>query len=98
LAVIDVGTNAVKLHGGERRAGGSWQTVVDRAEVTRLGEGLHEAGLLQPEPLRRTADAIVAMVDEARREGAAEIAAVATAGMGRPANPAAPLKPLRPPP
>jgi exopolyphosphatase/guanosine-5'-triphosphate,3'-diphosphate pyrophosphatase len=81
FAVIDVGTNSVKLHVGERRADGSWQTVVDRAEVTRLGEGLHDTGALQSEPLRRTADAIVGMVEEARRAGAAEIAAVATAGM-----------------
>ncbi|HZE29558.1 MAG TPA: hypothetical protein VE055_05630 [Gaiellaceae bacterium] len=81
FAVIDVGTNSVKLHVGERRADGSWQTVADRAEVTRLGEGLQDTGSLQPEPLRRTADAVVGMVEEARREGAAEIAAVATAGM-----------------
>ena len=81
FAVIDVGTNSVKLHVGERRADGSWRTVLDRAEVTRLGEGLQETGALQPEPLRRTADAVVGMVEEARRDGAAEIAAVATAGM-----------------
>jgi exopolyphosphatase / guanosine-5'-triphosphate,3'-diphosphate pyrophosphatase len=86
FAVIDVGTNSVKLHVGERRADGSWQTVLDRAEVTRLGEGLREAGALQPEPLRRTADAVVGMVEEARREGAAEIAAVATAGMRQAEN------------
>ncbi|HEU5243209.1 MAG TPA: hypothetical protein VFU33_02305, partial [Gaiellaceae bacterium] len=86
FAVIDVGTNSVKLHVGERRAGGRWRTVVDRAEVTRLGEGLADAGSLQPDPLRRTADAVVGMVDEARREGAAEIAAVATAGMRRAEN------------
>jgi exopolyphosphatase/guanosine-5'-triphosphate,3'-diphosphate pyrophosphatase len=86
FAVIDVGTNSVKLHVGERRADGSWQTVVDRAEVTRLGEGLGETGVLQPEPLRRTADAIVGMIEEARRAGAAEIAAVATAGMRQAEN------------
>jgi exopolyphosphatase / guanosine-5'-triphosphate,3'-diphosphate pyrophosphatase len=81
FAVIDVGTNSVKLHVGERHAGDAWRTVVDRAEVTRLGEGLRESGTIQPEPLRRTVEAIVGMVGEARRAGAAEIAAVATAGM-----------------
>jgi exopolyphosphatase/guanosine-5'-triphosphate,3'-diphosphate pyrophosphatase len=86
FAVIDVGTNSVKLHVGERRASAGWRTVIDRAEVTRLGEGLDETGSLQPDPLWRTADAIVGMVDEARREGAAEIAAVATAGMRRAEN------------
>ena len=40
FAVIDVGTNSVKFHVGERRADGDWRTVVDRAEVSRLGEGL----------------------------------------------------------
>ena len=41
-AVIDVGTNSVKLHVGERGAAGAWRAIVDRAEVTRLGEGLEE--------------------------------------------------------
>jgi exopolyphosphatase/guanosine-5'-triphosphate,3'-diphosphate pyrophosphatase len=81
FAVVDIGTNSVKLHVGERRAGDVWRTIVDRADVTRLGEGLDETGSLQPEPLRRTADAVVGMVEESRHEGAAEIAAVATAGM-----------------
>jgi len=81
FAVVDVGTNSVKLHVGERRADNTWHTVVDRAEVTRLGEGLDETGMLRAEPLRRTADAVVGMVEEARRAGAAEIAAVGTAGM-----------------
>ncbi len=81
FAVIDIGTNSVKLHVGERRVGDVWRTIVDRAEVTRLGEGLRESGTLQPEPFRRTVEAIVDMVGEARRAGAAEIAAIATAGM-----------------
>ncbi len=86
FAVIDVGTNSVKLHIGERSAGGAWQTVLDRAVVTRLGEGLDDRRVLQPEPIRRTADAVVDMVEEARDLGVAEIAAVATAGMRIAAN------------
>src|SRR5206468_4402694 len=39
-AVIDVGTNSVKFHLAEGRADGVWRTLVDRAEITRLGEGV----------------------------------------------------------
>ena len=54
-AVIDVGTNSVKFHVGERDADGTWRTIVDRAEVTRLGEGLEEQRARSPsEPLERT--------------------------------------------
>ena len=87
FAVIDIGTNSAKLLVGERRAGDAWRTIVDRAEVTRLGEGLRESGTLQPEPVRRTVEAVVGMVGDARRAGAAEIAAVATAGMRIASNP-----------
>jgi exopolyphosphatase / guanosine-5'-triphosphate,3'-diphosphate pyrophosphatase len=80
-AVIDVGTNSVKFCIGEREQDGTWRTVVDRAEVTRLGEGLAESGRLGDEPIERTAGAIAAMVEEARREGAENVAAVGTAGM-----------------
>jgi exopolyphosphatase/guanosine-5'-triphosphate,3'-diphosphate pyrophosphatase len=80
-AVIDVGTNSVKFHIGELRADGEWRTIVDRAELTRLGEGLDETGRLEPEPVDRTVEAIAGMADEARRNGAMAIAAVGTAGL-----------------
>jgi exopolyphosphatase / guanosine-5'-triphosphate,3'-diphosphate pyrophosphatase len=81
FGVIDVGTNSVKFHLAERRADGAVRTVVDRADVTRLGEGLDETGELTQAAMTRTIDAIDGMVDEARRHGAAEIAAVGTAGL-----------------
>ena len=85
-AVIDVGTNSVKLHLAERARDAGWKTIVDRSEITRLGEGLEETGELQPEPMRRTLGAIVAMVSEARRSGARTIAAVGTAWMRMASN------------
>jgi exopolyphosphatase/guanosine-5'-triphosphate,3'-diphosphate pyrophosphatase len=81
FAAIDVGTNSVKFHIGELEADGGWTTLVDRAEVTRLGEGLERTGLLQEQPIERTVGAIVAMADEARRDGVEAIAAVGTAGL-----------------
>jgi exopolyphosphatase/guanosine-5'-triphosphate,3'-diphosphate pyrophosphatase len=80
-AVIDVGTNSVKFHIGERDGNGTWHTILDRAEITRLGEGLHERGEIGREALERTVKAIRAMVDEAEREGARAVAAVGTAGL-----------------
>ena len=80
-AVIDVGTNSVKFHVGERGPDGSWRSVVDRLEMTRLGETLQETGGISDAAIERTAAAIADMVDEARRIGARAIAAVGTAGM-----------------
>jgi len=80
-AVIDVGTNSVKFHVGERRADGSWGTTEDRAEVTRLGEGLGATGVISDDAVARTADAIGGMADEARGLGVVAIASVGTAWM-----------------
>jgi exopolyphosphatase/guanosine-5'-triphosphate,3'-diphosphate pyrophosphatase len=80
-AVVDVGTNSVKFHIGERSADGVWRTVVDRAEITRLGDGLAETGRLNQEPMERTVDAIAAMAEEAWQHGVVAIAAVGTAGL-----------------
>jgi exopolyphosphatase / guanosine-5'-triphosphate,3'-diphosphate pyrophosphatase len=80
-AVIDVGTNSVKFHIGERDGNGTWHTILDRAEITRLGEGLHERGEIGREALERTVTAIQGMLDDAERDGARAIAAVGTAGL-----------------
>jgi exopolyphosphatase / guanosine-5'-triphosphate,3'-diphosphate pyrophosphatase len=80
-AVIDVGTNSVKFHIGERHDDGSWATLVDRAEVTRLGEGIAETGDIAPAAIERTAEAIAAMAAEARSNRASSLVAVGTMGM-----------------
>ena len=86
-AVIDVGTNSVKFHIGERHADGTWTTVVDRAEVTRLGEGLEASGgAFTPAAIERTVAAIAGMATEAQREGAAAVAAVGTMGVRTASN------------
>jgi exopolyphosphatase/guanosine-5'-triphosphate,3'-diphosphate pyrophosphatase len=80
-AVIDVGTNSVKFHIGERDGAGRWRTFVDRAEVTRLGENLQNSGEIAPQAMERTVAAIASMAEEARRNSVAGLAAVGTAGM-----------------
>ena len=85
-ATIDVGTNSVKFHIAERGIGGGWRAVVDRANVTQLGEGLAASGTISSGPLARTTSAIAAMIDEATRLGARAIAPVGTAGLRIAAN------------
>ncbi len=80
-AIIDVGTNSVKFHVALRKADGTWTTVADRAEVTRLGEGIGETGAIAPAAMERTADAIAEMAAEAARLGAAGVTAVGTMGV-----------------
>ena len=85
-AAIDVGTNSVKLHVGELLDDGRWQSVLDRSEITRLGEGLAGTGRLGEEPIRRTVAAIAELVSAARKEGAEAIVAVGTAGLRQAVN------------
>jgi len=85
-AVIDVGTNSVKFHIGERSKDGKWRALVDRAEVTRLGEGLTPGGAIASAPLERTAAAVADMVAEAKRHDVLAVAAVGTAGLRMSSN------------
>jgi exopolyphosphatase/guanosine-5'-triphosphate,3'-diphosphate pyrophosphatase len=95
FAVIDIGTNSVKFVIGERGKGGEWGTIVDRAEVTRLGEGLDRTGDLNDEPIRRTVEAIADIADEAGREAVAATAAVGTAGLRMAGNSASFVEAVR---
>ncbi|MDH2413978.1 Ppx/GppA family phosphatase [Nocardioides sp. CER19] len=81
FAVIDVGTNSVKLHVGERSADGAWRRIADRSVITRLGDGLRQTGRLGTEPMERTVDAIAQMLEEAREDEVDAVAAVGTAGL-----------------
>ena len=84
-AVIDAGTNSIKFHIAETAEGG-WRTLVDRAELTRLGEGLTDGGPIGREPLERTVAAIAGMAEEAREQRVLAIAAVGTAGLRMASN------------
>lgn len=81
FAVIDAGTNSIKFHIGEREPAGTWRTLADRAEVTRMGEGFGQERVISPAALDRTVAAIQGMVEEAQQHDVQAIAAVGTAGL-----------------
>jgi exopolyphosphatase/guanosine-5'-triphosphate,3'-diphosphate pyrophosphatase len=85
-AVVDAGTNSIKFIIAERDAARGWRTLIDRAEMTRLGEGLRPGGPISDSALERTAAAVADMADEARRHGVRAIAAVGTAGLRMASN------------
>jgi exopolyphosphatase/guanosine-5'-triphosphate,3'-diphosphate pyrophosphatase len=85
-AVIDVGTNSIKFHVAEQAPDRHWRTVADRAEVTRLGEGLDHTGRIGDAARDRAVATIAGMVAEAQQHGALAIVAVGTAGLRIAAN------------
>jgi exopolyphosphatase / guanosine-5'-triphosphate,3'-diphosphate pyrophosphatase len=76
-AAIDVGTISVRLLVAEMEAGRP-KTLVRRAEITRLGEGLQPGGPLGVAAKQRTALAVARFVAEARETGADSIIVAAT--------------------
>jgi exopolyphosphatase / guanosine-5'-triphosphate,3'-diphosphate pyrophosphatase len=82
VAVLDVGTNSVKLLVAARETpAGGWRTLRDEATVTRLGEGLQETGCISPLALERSGSVMAQLVREAREQGAAAVVAVGTAAL-----------------
>ncbi|MEW5740670.1 MAG: Ppx/GppA family phosphatase [Myxococcota bacterium] len=81
VGVIDTGTNSIKFHLAEKDAQGKWRTLVDRAELTRLGEGLDQSGDISPAALERAIEALRGMAVEAKQHGVSALVAVGTAGL-----------------
>lgn len=84
-AVIDVGTNSVKLL-VVSSGGGDSRVLRDRVEVVRLGEGTAASGCLGEDAMARALAAIRGMAGEARELGADEIAAVGTQALRQARN------------
>lgn len=79
VAVIDVGSNSVRLLVAGRSGGQLFPIYTGRV-VTRLLEGLRDGALSAP-AMARTAEAIAALAAEARALGAQEIEAFGTSAM-----------------
>ena len=79
-AVIDIGTNSVLLLVGRRGQDGHVDVVLDRATVSRLGEGVADSRRLLPEAIERTLRVLTDHRNVAEEHGA-KVVAVATEGL-----------------
>lgn len=87
-ATMDVGSNSVLLY-VVRVSDRGVEVLADQADLTRLGEGLRVANMLQPEPMARTLAALKGMREHALALGAESIAAVGTMALRTATNSAA---------
>jgi exopolyphosphatase/guanosine-5'-triphosphate,3'-diphosphate pyrophosphatase len=85
-AVIDVGTNSVKLLVADV-AGADVRPVHEESRQTRLGKGFYETHRLQPEPIARTAEAVAEFAATAREKNSASLRVIATSAARDAVNP-----------
>jgi len=76
-AVIDVGTNSVKLLVAELASNGV-QPVLEQSEQTRLGRGFYETHVLLSDAIGQTAKAVATFAQMAREHGASAVRVLAT--------------------
>jgi exopolyphosphatase/guanosine-5'-triphosphate,3'-diphosphate pyrophosphatase len=85
-AVIDVGTNSVKLLVADVE-GGKVRPVLEAGQQTRLGEGFYQTHRLQPAAVARTARAVAAFAENARQLQAVSTRVIATSAARDAINP-----------
>lgn len=85
-AVIDIGTNSVKLLVADLASGGV-RPVLEDSKQTRLGHGFYDTRRLQPEAIAATAAAVAGFASTARQCGAGSIRVIATSAARDAVNP-----------
>ena len=85
-AVIDVGTNSIKLLVADVR-GRDVQPVHEESRQTRLGRGFYQTHRLQPETIAHTAEAVWEFAEIAREKNADAIRVIATSAARDAVNP-----------
>lgn len=81
VAVIDVGTNSVRLLLADVRSDGTVKTLSRVGSVTRLGEGAGASGMIAPLPEARTTDTARGYAVAARDEGAETVLVTGTSAL-----------------
>ncbi len=79
-AAIDIGTNSVLLLIAERETG-AWRPLLERATITRLGQGVDRTRELAPEARERTLAALTTYAALLRAHGVSELDVVGTSAM-----------------
>jgi exopolyphosphatase/guanosine-5'-triphosphate,3'-diphosphate pyrophosphatase len=85
-AVIDVGTNSIKLLVADV-SGHDVQPVHEESRQTRLGQGFYETRRLQMEPIAHSANAVADFARTARQHGARSVRVIATSAARDAVNP-----------
>lgn len=80
-AVIDIGSNSVRLAVGLRGKGGEVRLVAETRAPTRLAQGLEASGRLDPSAMEASVDAVKRMLAEAKAHGARRMRVVATSAV-----------------
>jgi len=85
-AVIDIGTNSIKLLVADVDGHGV-RPLVEESKQTRLGRGFYQTRHLQPEAIAQTARAVGKFAETARERQAASIRVIATSAVRDAVNP-----------
>jgi exopolyphosphatase/guanosine-5'-triphosphate,3'-diphosphate pyrophosphatase len=80
-AVVDIGTNSVKMVIGSPKADGTIDTEEVPPVVTRLGKGVDKAGQLSEEAIQRTLNTLREFAEEAKKHGVTKTRAVGTSAL-----------------
>lgn len=86
FAVIDLGSNSVRMSVNALEEDGSWHVIEKLRSTVRLSEGMTNDNFLKEEAMCRVIDAIKEFTKIAKNYKCASIAAVATAALRRAAN------------
>lgn len=79
-AVIDMGTNSIRLAVGEKKQDG-FEMIYTEVRNTRLGEGVGEEQLIKEEPLERNVEAVKDFVKKAEEMGVDSLRLTATSAV-----------------
>lgn len=81
LATIDIGTNTILLLIAELNESGAFQVLEDRAEITRLGEGVDQTRRIGPAGEERSFEVLRSYLERCRGLGVDEVVAVGTSAL-----------------